>query len=108
MFLVSFEINPKYLKSVLVNSAGVMYYCLTKNGYTDEWKRTIDVNVTGTTNVVGEVVPQMIKQNSGHIVNVSLFEFSVVKNAFIDYRLHLMLENVDLQDYPYILDPNFT
>lgn len=55
---------------VLVNCAGLMYYCLTSNGYTDEWRRMIDVNCHGTTNVIGEVIPQMIKQSSGHIVNV--------------------------------------
>jgi NADP-dependent 3-hydroxy acid dehydrogenase YdfG len=58
---------------ILVNCAGLMYYCLASNGYTDEWRRMIDVNCHGTTNVIGEVVPQMIKQSSGHIVNVSQF-----------------------------------
>lgn len=60
---------------VLVNCAGCMYYCLVKKGYTAEWKRQIDVNCHGTTNVVGEVIPQMIKQNFGHIVNVNFFAF---------------------------------
>lgn len=55
---------------VLVNCAGLMYYCMTKNGYTNEWRRMIDVNCHGTTNVIGEVVPHMIQQQSGHIINV--------------------------------------
>ncbi|CAD5209355.1 unnamed protein product [Bursaphelenchus xylophilus] len=56
---------------VLINCAGCMYYCLSKNGYTDEWKRQIDVNCHGTTNMTAGVIPVMIKQNSGHIVNIT-------------------------------------
>ena len=41
---------------ILVNCAGCMYYCMIKNGYTEEWRRQIDVNCHGTTNVIGFVV----------------------------------------------------
>lgn len=67
---------------MLVNCAGCMYYCLAKNGYTDEWRRQIDVNCHGTTNVVGEVVPKMISQNCGHIVNVSSFSNITATHGF--------------------------
>jgi len=56
---------------VLVNCAGCMYYCMSKNGYTEEWKRQIDVNVLGTTLVTGLIVPHMVKQKSGHVVNIT-------------------------------------
>ncbi|KAH7695672.1 short chain dehydrogenase/reductase SDR, partial [Aphelenchoides avenae] len=56
---------------VLVNCAGCMYYCMTKNGYTEEWRRQIDVNCHGTTNMVGAVVPHMIERKTGHILNIT-------------------------------------
>ncbi|CAD5206504.1 unnamed protein product [Bursaphelenchus okinawaensis] len=64
-------INEYNKIDVLVNCAGCMYYCMAKNGYTDEWKRQIDVNCHGTTLVTSSVIPIMIKQNLGHIVNIT-------------------------------------
>uniref|UniRef100_A0A915CWB7 NADP-dependent 3-hydroxy acid dehydrogenase YdfG n=1 Tax=Ditylenchus dipsaci TaxID=166011 RepID=A0A915CWB7_9BILA len=56
---------------VLVNCAGCMYYCLLRNGYTEEWRRQIDVNCHGTTNMVGAVVPHMVERKAGHILNIT-------------------------------------
>lgn len=56
---------------VLVNCAGCMYYCLSKNGYTEEWRRQIDVNCHGTTNMIGAVVPHMVERKAGHILNIT-------------------------------------
>lgn len=56
---------------IIVNTAGVMYFTLTKNGFWDEWEQTVDVNCKGTMFSCGAAVPHMIKQKSGHIVNIS-------------------------------------
>ncbi len=37
----------------------------------DLWKKSIDVNVTGTFNVTQQVVKQMLKQKNGNIINVA-------------------------------------
>lgn len=56
---------------MLVNNAGV----LTKGPFTDmtpkDWARVVDVNLTGTFNCSHSVVPEMVKQGEGRIVNVS-------------------------------------
>lgn len=36
-----------------------------------EWRSQIDVNVHGTTNVIGAVLPHMIERNSGHILTIT-------------------------------------
>ncbi|MGZ3726401.1 MAG: SDR family NAD(P)-dependent oxidoreductase [Pseudobdellovibrio sp.] len=56
---------------VLVNNAGLGYY---KNFSEQSWEQTeetIAVNLTGALSVVHHVLPVMLKQNSGTIVNVS-------------------------------------
>ena len=65
-------IMNKYGKiDIVVNTAGVMYFTLTKNGFWDEWEQTVDVNCKGTMFSCGAAVPHMIKQKCGHIVNIS-------------------------------------
>ncbi|KAL3110217.1 hypothetical protein niasHT_015820 [Heterodera trifolii] len=56
---------------VLVNCAGVMFYIQSSKGYTEEWTRQIDVNVHGTTNVVGFVLPLMVERKNGHILTIT-------------------------------------
>ena len=56
---------------ILVNSAGVMYYTMMKNLHLEEWERMVDVNCKGVMNCIGAVLPQMLSQQSGHIINIS-------------------------------------
>eukprot|EP00933_Yihiella_yeosuensis_P020005 TRINITY_DN16130_c4_g1_i1.p1 TRINITY_DN16130_c4_g1~~TRINITY_DN16130_c4_g1_i1.p1 ORF type:complete len:308 (+),score=57.32 TRINITY_DN16130_c4_g1_i1:82-1005(+) len=56
---------------LVANCAGVMYFTLMRNLLYDQWKQTIDTNCTGTVNICGAVLPHMLQQKSGHIVNVS-------------------------------------
>lgn len=56
---------------VLVNNAGLMPLSFVKNLHTDEWDKMIDVNIKGVLNGVAAVLPSLIDQNSGHIVNIS-------------------------------------
>merc|ERR1712107_390173 len=48
-----------------------MYFSLMKNRKYDEWQQTIDVCVTGTTNMCAAVFPGMVERKEGHIINIS-------------------------------------
>jgi len=55
----------------IVNNAGLMPLSYVKNLHTDEWDKMIDVNIKGVTNGVAAVLPTMMEQKSGHIINIS-------------------------------------
>ncbi|SCB57487.1 NADP-dependent 3-hydroxy acid dehydrogenase YdfG [Rhizobium aethiopicum] len=56
---------------ILFNNAGLMPISDLEALKTDEWHRMVDVNIKGLLNTTAAVLPYMIKQNSGHIVNTS-------------------------------------
>ena len=56
---------------VLINNAGIMPLSFMKNLHEDEWEQTIDVNVKGVVNSIAAVLPAMMEQKDGHIVNIS-------------------------------------
>lgn len=56
---------------VLINNAGLMPLSFFKNLKVDEWDRMVDVNVKGVLYCTAAVVPNMISNKSGHIVNIS-------------------------------------
>lgn len=56
---------------VLVNNAGVMPLTMLHNMQTDDWYRTVDVNLNGVLHAVEAVLPAMMERRSGHVVNVS-------------------------------------
>uniref|UniRef100_A0A1I8BW55 NADP-dependent 3-hydroxy acid dehydrogenase YdfG n=1 Tax=Meloidogyne hapla TaxID=6305 RepID=A0A1I8BW55_MELHA len=56
---------------ILINCAGAMYYTMAYKGYTEEWHRQIEVNVHGTTNIIGEIIPHMVEHHSGHILTIT-------------------------------------
>ncbi len=56
---------------VLVNNAGVMPLGFVRNVDLEQWERMVDVNLKGVLFCTAAVVPHMIAQGSGHIVNVS-------------------------------------
>ena len=55
---------------VLVNNAGLMPLSPMAEARIEDWKRMVDVNVTGVLNCIAAVLPGMIDRGSGHIVNV--------------------------------------
>lgn len=55
----------------IINNAGLMPLSYVKNLHTDEWDKMIDVNIKGVTNGVSAVLPTMMEQKSGHIINIS-------------------------------------
>ncbi len=57
--------------SILVNNAGLgrgagpMY-----EGSIDDWEQTIDTNIKGLLYMTRLILPQMVKRNAGHVVNI--------------------------------------
>ncbi|MCF6369700.1 SDR family oxidoreductase [Rhizobium halophilum] len=56
---------------ILVNNAGLMPLSDIDQFKVDEWHRMVDVNVKGLLNTTAAVLPQMTKQHSGHVFNMS-------------------------------------
>ncbi len=56
---------------ILINNAGISGFYMLDAMTDNEWKKTIDVNLTGVFNCTREVLPGMISRKRGSIVNVS-------------------------------------
>lgn len=56
---------------VIINNAGVMPQAPLERLKIAEWDRTIDVNIKGVLYGIAAALPHMIRQKSGHIINVS-------------------------------------
>ena len=56
---------------LLVNNAGISHVGLLTELSPEEWKRVIDVNLTSVYNTCHAVVPHMVHEKSGRIINVS-------------------------------------
>ena len=56
---------------VLVNNAGINRDRLLINMTKEDWQKVIDVDLTGVYNCTRAIIPYMIKQGGGRIVNVS-------------------------------------
>lgn len=70
----SFESLPDEWKKVdvLINNAGNAHGLdLIQEGNTEDWDAMIDINVKGLLYVSKAVIPEMIANNQGHIVNIS-------------------------------------
>lgn len=57
--------------NVLINNAGIMQYGLLQDLKEEEWDRIFSINVKGVFNVTKAVLPHMIKNKSGKIINIS-------------------------------------
>ena len=55
---------------ILVNNAGVMPLSPVAALRVEEWERMVDVNVKGVLYGIAAVLPSMLAQGSGHVVNV--------------------------------------
>ncbi len=56
---------------ILFNNAGTMPVSDIDQFKVDEWDQMVDINIKGVLNGVAAVLPQMIQQHAGHIINVS-------------------------------------
>src|SRR5437667_5756038 len=56
---------------VMVNDAGIMAIAPIEALKVEEWDRMIDVNIKGLLYGVADVLPQMQKHNSGHILKLA-------------------------------------
>ena len=56
---------------VLINNAGVAHQSLLTDISEQDWNNVIGVNLTGTFNCTQAVLPHMIYQKSGSIINIS-------------------------------------
>ena len=56
---------------VLVNNAGLMPLSPLAANKVDEWEQMVDVNIKGVLYGISAVMPIMLQQESGHIVNLS-------------------------------------
>src|ERR1700692_1863318 len=55
----------------IVNNSGIMPIAPMAALKVEEWDRMIDVNIKGLLYGVAAVLPQMLKQKSGHIINLA-------------------------------------
>lgn len=56
---------------ILINNAGNAHGLDTiQDGKTDDWDAMLDINVKGLLYVSNMIIPKMIAQNSGHIINI--------------------------------------
>jgi NADP-dependent 3-hydroxy acid dehydrogenase YdfG len=56
---------------VIINNAGLMPSSYLERLHVDEWDRMIDVNIKGVLYGIAAVLPHMIAQKRGHIINVA-------------------------------------
>ena len=56
---------------VLVNNAGITKDGLLMRMSKEDFEKVIDINLVGTFNVTRNVIPFMIKQKSGRVINIS-------------------------------------
>jgi NADP-dependent 3-hydroxy acid dehydrogenase YdfG len=55
---------------ILVNNAGIMPLSPVKEVRVEDWARMVDVNVKGVLHCIATMLPTMLEQKSGHVVNV--------------------------------------
>ena len=62
----------KYQKiDILVNNAGISYYNLLQDTNLEEWNKVINTNLTSAFLTCKEVIPYMLKNKDGLIINIS-------------------------------------
>jgi 2-hydroxycyclohexanecarboxyl-CoA dehydrogenase len=87
---------------VLVNCAGLEDFCAFDAIASDSWQRMVDINLTGNFNVTQAVVPDMMAQQWGRIINFSsisaqtgaahMVHYSAAKGGIIAMTRSLAME----------------
>ena len=69
---VVLEINKSSKIDILINNAGITGPTTELWNYSlDDWNKVIEINLNGTFNCCKSIVPNMIKNNYGRIVNIA-------------------------------------
>jgi NADP-dependent 3-hydroxy acid dehydrogenase YdfG len=56
---------------VIVNNAGIMPLSPMSAMKVDDWDRMVDVNIKGVLHGIAAVLPGMLAQGSGHVINIA-------------------------------------
>lgn len=56
---------------LLVNNAGISHIGLLSEMCYEEWERVLHTNLTSVFNCCNQIVPHMVSNKSGHIINIS-------------------------------------
>lgn len=64
-------INSMGSVSVLVNCAGIQTHCLFEEMTDEIWDRTININLNGVFYMCRQIVPHMISQGYGRVINIA-------------------------------------
>ena len=72
---------------ILVNNAGIAIVGQIAYANTDDWRKTINVNIFGVLYATHAVLPTLLEQKSGHIVNVSSVAGRTVRAGIGIYNL---------------------
>lgn len=72
---------------ILINNAGIYVGRDFVTSTSDEWKKTIDVNILGTMYPTHALLPHMIKNGYGRIVNIGSVAGVYGVSYFVDYSM---------------------
>lgn len=75
--LVLAEINALNIVDILINNAGIAQIGNVENTSSGDFQKIFDVNVKGAFNCIKAVIPIMVKNNSGVILNMASVASSV-------------------------------
>jgi 3-hydroxybutyrate dehydrogenase len=56
---------------ILINNAGIQHVALTEDFPIDQWKKIIDINLSGVFYGIKSALPHMKKQKHGRIINIA-------------------------------------
>ena len=71
---VAFAVKTFGSLTVLVNNAGIASGAAVTEFPLDMWRKTLDINLTGTFIGMQAVIPEMVKAKGGSIINISSVE----------------------------------
>lgn len=93
---------------VMLNNAGLMPQAPLERLKIDEWDQMIDVNIKGVLYGIAAALPHMIRQKSGHIINVSSMAGHKVGPGWVVYAatkhaVRILSEGLRMEVKPYNL-----
>jgi NAD(P)-dependent dehydrogenase (short-subunit alcohol dehydrogenase family) len=101
----------------LFNNAGIGFLCEARDASLADWRRVLDVNLNGVVHGVAAAYPIMVRQGSGHIVNIAslaglvaapgLASYAASKFAVVGLTLSLRAEAAALGVRVSVVCPGF-